>query len=284
MSDTPVSVIIPTYNRAASVCASVNSVLQQTHRELEVIVVDDCSSDDTEQCLAAINDSRLHYHRLEKNGGAAHARNIGVGLAAYETIAFNDSDDLWHPDKLEKQLAHWSTRPDDVIVYCAYKVDLPDGGILKIPGAPETQETLSGNIFYYLLLRPTIGTPTMMIKKNTFLQLGGFNTDYPACEDWDFTLRAARLGSVGYLDEILLTVEASAPDRLSASQVKHYQARCMMLADYQDDINAIGQFDLYAGYILESAEKDGLVEPVKRMMMLCLQQKALEKEKTGTGS
>ena len=93
MLDQPVSVIIPTYNRAYRITTSIQSVLNQTYSELEVIVVDDGSTDNTEEVVSAIGDSRLKYHRLEENKGAANARNIGVSLAHNDVIAFNDSDE-----------------------------------------------------------------------------------------------------------------------------------------------------------------------------------------------
>ncbi len=282
MNSTPVSVIIPTYNRAHRLPASVKSVLDQTYGELEVIIVDDGSTDDTEEIVRAMDDSRIRYHRLEKNGGVSRARNTGVSLARYDMIAFNDSDDLWHPEKLEVQLAYRSEHTDDVLVYCAYKVDIPGGGIIKIPSDNEAPDTLSGDIFYYLLLRPSIGTPTVLMKKDLFEQSGGFDTTYPVMEDWEFTIRMARMGSIGYVDDILLTVEASAADRKSCvtslpAKLDHYEVRCMLLARYLDEINAIGQFDLYAGEILTRAEKDGLTEQVKNMMMRHLAKKTLDR-------
>lgn len=282
MKDTPVSVIIPTYNRGHRLPASVQSVLDQTHDNLEVIVVDDGSTDDTEEIVRSIQDDRVKYLRLEKNGGVSRARNAGVSLARYDLIAFNDSDDLWHPDKLEVQLNYWREHPEDVLVYCAYKVDVPGGGIVRIPSAGEEPDTLSGDIFYYLLLRPAIGTPTMILRKDLFEKTGGFDTAYPVMEDWELTVRLARMGTIGYVDEILLTVEASAADRKScvttvSAKLEHYEARCMLLARYLDEINEVGLFDTYAGEILSRAEKDGLTEQVKNMMMRHLAKKTLDR-------
>ncbi len=272
MSGVPVSVIIPTYNRAGRVLNSVQSVLDQTHCELEVIVVDDGSTDETEVILSSIKDERLRYYRKESRTGAADSRNFGVSLASNDIIAFNDSDDIWHPDKLEKQLDYIETHPDDLLVYCAYKVDLAQGAILRIPSANEEKDTLFGDIFYYLLLRPAIGTPTMVIKKQLFEELGGFDVSCRAMEDWEFSLRVAHRGKIGYVDEALLTVEATAKDRLSCddtleTKMAHYDTKCKVLARYLEDVNRIGQFDLYANEIFNQAVKDGVLEPVKNLMM-----------------
>lgn len=271
MAEIPVSVIIPSYNRADRVLNSVNSVLNQTHKELEVIVVDDGSTDNTCELLENIADSRLRVHKLEKNAGAPNARNVGVSLAKYDVIAFNDSDDLWHEDKLEKQLAYWKAHPEHVMVYCAYKIDLPDGGILQIPSPNEDEDTLCGDIFYYLMLRPAIGTPTMVMTKKLFEEVGGFDVNCGAMQDWDFSVRASYIGSIGYVNEPLLTVEATAPDRISnkknpKSMMAHYETRCRVLGRYIKEVNEIGQLDLYESEILNDAQKDGVLDQVKELM------------------
>ena len=99
-----ISVVLPAYNRRNTVRKAVESVLNQTERDIECIVVDDASTDDTAGVLTEINDSRLRIIRLTENSGACHARNVGVQAAKGEYIAFQDSDDCFHPDKLERQL------------------------------------------------------------------------------------------------------------------------------------------------------------------------------------
>ncbi len=269
MNHNPVSVIIPAYNRADRLPSSVNSVLQQTHQELEVIVIDDGSSDNTEQVLSSINDDRLHYHRLQINHGAAHARNIGVSLARYDSIAFNDSDDMWHPEKLEQQLSYWSDHPEDILVYCAYKADLPNGEYVSFPSEEQgTPDTLSGNIFYYLLYRPSIGTPTILTTKKVFLASGGFDPAYPALEDWDFSIKAARLGNVGYVNRILVTVDFFSDNRISESKLNFYKARCMILNNYKEEIKAIDLFDLYADSLMDKAIEEGYGEVVRQFLQI----------------
>ena len=107
MEKKEISVIIPTWNRAGTIRRSIDSVLAQTYEISEVVIMDDGSTDDTEEVIAAIGDERVHYHRMPENGGASRARNAGVDKAKHEIIAFHDSDDVWEPDKLEKQFACW---------------------------------------------------------------------------------------------------------------------------------------------------------------------------------
>ena len=98
-----VSVIIPTYNRAHLIKRSAESVLNQTYTNLELIIVDDGSTDDTEEVVKTLNDNRVTYIK-QPNQGACAARNNGIDHAKGEFIAFQDSDDVWHEDKLEKQI------------------------------------------------------------------------------------------------------------------------------------------------------------------------------------
>ncbi len=99
-----VSVIIPTYNRANLVSRAIKSVLNQTYQDFEIIVVDDCSEDNTEEIVKSFNDSRIRYIKHKKNKGGSAARNTGIKRARGKYIAFLDDDDEWLPSKLEKQI------------------------------------------------------------------------------------------------------------------------------------------------------------------------------------
>lgn len=102
--DCIVSIITPTYNCGKFIAQTIESVLNQTYLNWEMIIVDDCSTDDTQSIVEGYDDSRIRYHRLDKNSGAAIARNTALSLAKGRWIAFLDSDDLWSPYKLDKQL------------------------------------------------------------------------------------------------------------------------------------------------------------------------------------
>ena len=116
-----VSIVMPAYNAAGTIRASIESVLAQTVSDWELIVIDDGSKDDTAAILAqlAAEDSRIRFLQNETNSGASFTRNRAVALAEGEWIAFLDSDDMWHPQKLEKQLALAAEHPDMVICYTA---------------------------------------------------------------------------------------------------------------------------------------------------------------------
>lgn len=99
-----VSIIMPTYNCGKFIAETIKTVLEQTYTNWELVIVDDCSKDDTEQVVKSFNDSRIRYYKLEQNSGAAVARTTAMQKAEGEYMAFLDSDDLWKKDKLEKQL------------------------------------------------------------------------------------------------------------------------------------------------------------------------------------
>lgn len=104
MKNELVSIIMPTYNCAKFINETIKSVLNQTYENWELVIVDDCSNDNTEEVVASFNDKRIKYHRLEKNSGAAVARTTAMKMATGNYMAFLDSDDLWKDNKLEKQL------------------------------------------------------------------------------------------------------------------------------------------------------------------------------------
>lgn len=124
-----VSIVMPAYNAAKTIRASIESIQAQTVKEWELIVIDDGSKDDTAAILSelAAEDERIRFLQNEKNSGASYSRNRAVSLAEGEWIAFLDSDDLWRSDKLEKQLALAAERPDMVICYTASSFINDDG-------------------------------------------------------------------------------------------------------------------------------------------------------------
>ena len=179
-----ISVIIPAYNAAAFVREAIDSVLAQTHPDVEVIVVDDSSTDDTPAILSSYGD-RIRVHR-QPNGGVSAARNRGASMSSGEWIAFLDADDVWTPDKLERQLASATTPISYTNRYnFGLRGDLPED-------QSEATPLLDGDIFVALMLRGNfVTTSSVMIRRALFLDLGGFARSPRVCEDWDLWLRVA---------------------------------------------------------------------------------------------
>ena len=131
MIDGLVSVIMPSWNTERFIANSIQSVINQTYRNWELIIVDDCSTDDTDSVVAGFSDERIKYLKNEKNCGAALTRNRALREAKGEWIAFLDSDDLWMPDKLEKQIA-FMRENDYYLSYHQYEKIDEDGNKLNI--------------------------------------------------------------------------------------------------------------------------------------------------------
>ncbi|MGG3690175.1 glycosyltransferase family 2 protein [Caldifermentibacillus hisashii] len=198
-----VSVIIPTYNRANLILQAVKSVLNQTYKNFEIIIVDDGSSDNTEDVINVIHDNRIRYIKHAINKGASAARNTGIREAKGKYIAFQDSDDHWLPDKLEKQVKRIENTPDHVgAVFGGYWI-IGKGNEKRY--FPE-QVIKDGNIFHTLLKGNVVGMPVVMIKKICFDKVGYFNETLPALEDWELLLRISRDYEFLYINEPLVTV------------------------------------------------------------------------------
>lgn len=195
-----ISVIIPTYNREKTIKRAIDSVLNQTYQNIEVIVVDDCSNDNTEQVIHEYNDQRLIYHKLEQNSGACVARNKGVELAKGEYIAFQDSDDEWLPDKLRVQKEYLEKNQAD-ICFCSLKNFLMNGETEVIPANPvNSKEILSS-----LLQNNFISTQTIFGKKHCFKE-EPFDSDFPRFQDWDLVIRLSQRYNIVHCPDVLVNV------------------------------------------------------------------------------
>jgi Glycosyl transferase family 2 len=182
-----ISVILPTYNRAHLVTEAIESVLKQTFTDFELIVVDDGSTDDTEEVVHAFTDPRLRYLK-QLNGGASAARNTGVQTATGEFIAFLDSDDLFLPEKLSLQMAKVDDNPKVGLVYGKYLSSIGSEGSLKIAGVCYPQLELRR-----LLLGPVFHWSTVLVRRLLLEEVGKFEETFGG-EDWELTLRLALAG------------------------------------------------------------------------------------------
>lgn len=190
-----ISVVIPTYNRESSIYKSVESVLNQTYRNIEVIVVDDGSTDKTKEVINGIDDLRLKYV-FQDNAGACRARNNGIEHARGEYIAFHDSDDVWHTKKLEKQLKVMNERNADVVFCKLIKIYDSKKNILSPSGLCEGFIDINTNLF-------GIGTQSLLCKKEV-LDKYSFDENMPRLQDLEFMMRVVRDFSVYCLDEGLV--------------------------------------------------------------------------------
>ena len=204
-----VSVIIPTFNRAAMLAEALDSVLAQDFDAFELILVDDGSADRTQQVLAPYG-YRLRVARQE-NRGVSAARNLGVALGRGELIAFLDSDDLWRPGKLRTQAAYMDAHPELGICQTE-EIWIRDGRRVN----PRLRHRKAAGMFFERSLELCLVSPSaVMMRRHLFERVGGFDESLPACEDYDLWLRIGCRQPVGLIDAPLVVKRGGHPDQLS---------------------------------------------------------------------
>ncbi len=205
----PVSVIIPTYNRARLLVRAIDSVLTQGYTRFELLVVDDGSTDDTSEVLACYGD-RLRVLRQD-NRGAAAARNAGIREARYGLLAFLDSDDLFVPEKLARQVAALEGAPDCLISHTD-EIWYRRGRLLN---QKKRHARSGGDLFARSLELCVVGMSTVLARRRFFELVGKFDEEMPCCEDYDLWLRAAWRLEFLYVPEPLTSKHGGRPDQLS---------------------------------------------------------------------
>lgn len=226
-----VSVILPAYNRVRTIVAAVESVLKQTERDLEVIVVDDASTDGTDQAVAALKDARVRLIRLSENGGACHARNVGIQAARGEFIAFQDSDDLWHRDKLARQLAFLGETGADA-VFCA--MERVDGEEKRVFPA----EAIEGRVTQERFLWESLASTQCILGRAEVFRSCPFDEAMPRLQDWELMLRVSQDFIVRFDPSPLVDVYVQ-PDSLSRQPRKLLTALKRIYRLYHQEINAV---------------------------------------------
>lgn len=197
-----VSVIIPTYNRSHLVTRAIRSVLHQTYQNLEVIVVDDASTDNTSDVVGTLGDERIKYIRHSGNKGASAARNTGIEAAGGELIGFLDSDDEWLPEKLQRQVDKFDSTSANVgLVYGGYII-IDDETKQRIK---QEKPKLRGCVFQELLKEDFVGSPTPLVKRECFQKVGVFDEDLRFGEDWDMWFRISQHYEFDFVSEMVAT-------------------------------------------------------------------------------
>lgn len=224
-----VSVVIPAYNRAYTLERSVNSVLSQSCADLEVIIVDDCSDDNTAEIIKGIPDPRIRYERLDQRSGACVARNTGIALANGEYIAFQDSDDEWLPDKLRIQLDLMKKENAD-ICFSALNRHYLSGKTVIWPKEPKE----SGRIGHTVLRRRSAAsTQTIVAKKEVFEEIL-FDPLLAKSQDYDWMIRASEKHTVCFAAEPLVEQYLQKDSISTADYGRFVSSRQYLLEKYRD--------------------------------------------------
>ena len=238
-----VSVVIPTYNRKHTLKRSIESVLRQTYRNFEIILVDDCSTDGTMEYMeaeyGAVSDVNIVYVRNDCNLGAAGARNAGISYAKGEYIAFHDSDDEWFPNKLEKQMLHFMECKSSVgAVYSAFYLN--EKKKIVCPPKEGNMSWKSGYIFHSLLIRPLVGMITLVVRKSVLQEVGGFREQLNSMEDYELTIRIAQKYEIDLVDEILAVAHDS-ENSVGKRDKDKIVTQCFVMDIYRDALELAGR-------------------------------------------
>jgi glycosyltransferase involved in cell wall biosynthesis len=204
-----ISVIIPTYNRAERLGKAIDSVLNQSHQDFELIIVDDGSDDNTAEVIAGYS-SGIIYLRQDNSGPAA-ARNRGIEKARYDLLAFLDSDDWYAENKLEAQMEAMQQNPSYLISH-TQETWYRNGNILN---QKVKHRKKSGDIFKQSLELCAVGMSTVMVRRETFERYGLFDEDLPCCEDYDLWLRVSAEQEFLLVEEPLTLKDGGRADQVS---------------------------------------------------------------------
>ncbi|MFA6138021.1 MAG: glycosyltransferase family A protein [Sulfurimonas sp.] len=207
-----ISVVIPTYNRYEVLQRALISVYSQSHMPSEVIIIDDGSTDNTSQITKEFPYVKYIY---QKNAGVSSARNLGIKNSTCRWIAFLDSDDAWHADKLKKQVEFHEQNPGCLMSYTDEKW-IRDGIEVKMA---KKFHKVGGAIFAECLSHCIIAPSAALIHKKLLDEVGFFDENLEVCEDYDLWLRVACVNPIGLINEKLITKYGGNDDQLS---LKHW--------------------------------------------------------------
>lgn len=255
-----ISVIIPTYNRGWIIKEAIDSVLTQNYSDFELIVVDDGSTDDTQNILAEYK-SRIRILQQD-NKGVSAARNYGIDKARGDYLAFLDSDDIWLQNKITTQVNFFKQDPDSLICQ-TQEIWIRNG---KRVNPKKYHKKYSGMIFEKTLPRCLVSPSAVMIKKSLIEEVGCFDETLPACEDYDLWLRISYRYPVHLIPKALIIKRGGHSDQLSANPGldkyriialrKILETGCLTSAQYQAASEILNQkCSVYAGGCLKRGRK-----------------------------
>lgn len=260
-----ISVIIPTYDRVTSIERAIDSVLAQTYPATEIIVVDDASTDNTQNTLEGYGSS-IKVITNAKNRGVSFSRNTGIDSASGDWISFLDSDDEWAPDKLDKQRVFHEKHGHLLISQCD-EIWIRNG-VRVNPMDKHAKQ--SGWIFEACIPLCIVSPSAVIIHRSILDDVGMFDIDLPACEDYDLWLRIASRYEIGLLNEKLVTRYGGHEDQLSRKywgmdrfRIKAMEKHVETDIDPDWKQSLLKELDLKCGVVAAGAKKRGNLDSAK---------------------
>lgn len=224
-----VSIILPAYNRETLVARAIDSVLAQTYRDFELIIVDDASTDGTRAVLERYRDvPRVTLILSDVNRGGAGARNFGLEHAGGELIAFQDSDDIWLPHKLAAQVEALDANPQAGLCYCG---SLFSEGNKSYYIPEPVFDRYDGDMSREILRRNTTSTQVLVVRREVLALAGDFDASLKRFQDWDLMIRIAQITPFVFLPEPMVVICAT-PGNISSFVANDAICRGAILAKY----------------------------------------------------
>lgn len=219
-----VSVVMPAYNAENYIAQAIDSILAQSFRDFEFLILNDCSTDGTEALICAYNDPRIVYLKNDKNMGVAATLNKGLAAAKGEYIARMDADDISLPERFEKQVAYLDAHPDVTVLGTHVECFSSQGSgpLVQYRGSPAQMRI-------DLLFSSALAHPSVMLRRQPILELGGYDSSYEGMEDYELWCRVAEISDLAVLPQVLLryrlhpaqvTQQPSERKRLAARKLK----------------------------------------------------------------
>ncbi len=248
-----VSIIIPTFNRSRTIEYCVTSILNQTYQSFEIIIVDDCSTDETLDIVKNLNEPKIIFISLEKNSGAQTARNQGILAAKGDWIAFQDSDDLWEPDKLEiqiQELKKYNWNKYLVIhgdCWCSDGVE----GKKWLWNVPLTEGLCHKELLYH----PAPLFPTILTSKTALLEINLLDVSVPSYQEWDTTIRLSKLCKFIHINHPLFTYVFHNNETISKNKVRDLDGYFYIVNKFQDEMKYVNSYNQHViNLIIKSFE------------------------------
>jgi glycosyltransferase involved in cell wall biosynthesis len=225
-----VSIIVPTYNRGHLIGETIQSVINQSYTNWELIIVDDGSTDDTKKRVEEFKNDRLRYYFIEHCGIIGEARNRGMNYASGDYIAFLDSDDLWQPDKLDYQLSLLNQYPQSSFVF-GHGEQFGKGAT----PTPELEKFFIGNVFRPFLLeeRFIFYVPTLLFKKQTLNKIVSIDENLCFAGDIDFFLRMAFFFDGIFSHEVVVKIRKQELSHSQSNELRAYDEYLLMLEKHR---------------------------------------------------
>lgn len=250
-----ISVLMSTYNRAPLLPRAIDSVLNQTYKDIEFIIIDDGSTDGTEELIRSYDDKRISYKKLKKNSFYCYAANYGLQFCKGEYLAFMNSDDVWLPDKLEKQLQFMEENKEYAVCFTAASLIDYEGNDIT-DECPEMRDTFGKQyasqkecIQYLLKYRNTLCHPSGLARKEIIDRVGGYNLLFCQLADYDLWMRILPEGPIYVM-----------PERLIKFQWDMKKKEQISIATKENSIRAFNEQVLIKKHLMERLSDEKLIE------------------------